>query len=77
MAGASAYGVTGSGGGADPGSRTKGLTLRVDRASDAVVDLVVQLGEHVLGVDRGLRHVADGGRLDNVGNLEPLDGLVL
>lgn len=57
--------------------REKELTLRVDGASNAVVDLVVQLGEHVLGVDGGVRHVSDGSSLDDVGDLVPLDGLVL
>ena len=74
----------------------------MDRARDAVLDLVVELGEDVLcsregirqgqrggnksdesrttvltRVDGGLGQVSDGGRLDNVGHLEPLDGLVL
>lgn len=51
--------------------------LGVDGTRDAVVELVVKLWEGVLGVDRGLRDISDGGRLDHVSDGETLDGLVL
>lgn len=50
---------------------------RVDGARDTVVQLVVCLGQGVLGVDRGLGQVSDGGGLDDVPDRHALDGLVL
>jgi hypothetical protein len=53
------------------------LTLGVDGARDAVGETDVELGEGVLGVDRGLGQVTDGGGLDHVLDRVALDGLVL
>ena len=41
------------------------------------MQLVVGLWQSVLGVDGGLRHVSDGGSLDDVADGHSLDGLVL
>lgn len=49
----------------------------MDSARDTVCKLDVELGERVLGVDRGVRKVTDGGGLDDVADSESLDGLVL
>ncbi len=57
------------------GANTDNLVM--DGARDAVVDLNVQLGQNVLLVDRGIRNVTDGGRLDHVADGEALDSLVL
>jgi hypothetical protein len=49
----------------------------VDGARDAVGETDVELGQGVLGVDRGLGQVTDGGGLDHVLDRVALDGLVL
>ena len=51
--------------------------LGVDGAGDAVVQLGVELGQLVRGIDGGLRDVSDGGGLDDVPDDELADGLVL
>jgi len=51
--------------------------LAVDRARDAVVQLVVQLRQWVLVVNGRVGDVSNGGRFDDVANDEFLDGLVL
>lgn len=55
----------------------KRLTLGVDGARDTVGETDIELGEGVLGVDRGLRKVSDGSSLDHVLHGETLDSLVL
>lgn len=49
----------------------------MDSARDTVGDSDVELGQSVLLVDRGVRHVSDGSSLDNVFDRVSLDGLVL
>merc|ERR1719511_464720 len=70
----------------EPGRRSAVLTrlsgpiphnLGVDRAGDAVVQLGIQLGQLVAGVDAGLRDVTDSGSLHNIPDHELTDGLVL
>lgn len=52
-------------------------TLGVDGARDTVGKTDVELREGVLGVDRGLREVSNGGSLNHVLHGESLDSLVL
>lgn len=49
----------------------------MDGARDTVGETDIELGEGVLGVDRGLRKVSDGSSLDHVLHGETLDSLVL
>lgn len=58
-------------------SRSDSDNLGVDGARHAVLDLEVELGQHVLLVDGGLGKISDGGGLDHVSDGESLDGLVL
>lgn len=58
-------------------SMEKRLTLGVDGARDTVGKTDVELREGVLGVDRGLREVSNGGSLNHVLHGESLDSLVL
>jgi len=51
--------------------------LGVDCAGHAVVELRVELGQHVRVPDAGLRDVTDGGGLHNVADDELLDSLIL
>ena len=51
--------------------------LSVDSAADAVLQLEVHLGHAVLGEDRGIGDITDGGALDHVADGESLDCLVL
>lgn len=57
--------------------RTNTNDLGVDGARDAVRKTDVELGEDVLGVDRGVREVTDGSGLNHVLDGVALDGLVL
>lgn len=49
----------------------------VNGATDAVVQLSVQLGQSVLSVDGCLSEISDGSSLNNVADDKFLDGLVL
>jgi len=51
--------------------------LGVNGARHAVVELGVQLGQSVHGVDGGVRDISDGCGFDDVTNHELLDRLVL
>lgn len=49
----------------------------VDSARNTVVQLIVQLWQDILVVDRSLRQISDSGGLNHVSDGDSLDGLVL
>lgn len=59
------------------GSRTDSDDSGVDGTGDTVVQLVVQLGQGILLVHRGLGQVSNGSGLHHVSDGDSLDGLVL
>lgn len=58
-------------------SRSDSDDSSVNGARNAVVQLVVQLGQGVLGVHGSLRQISNGSSLNHVSDGDSLDGLIL